>query len=474
MGKGKIILNSVFPNASYNTGDNLYHETINLFRDDDGKYYIHLNPNCVYNGTCPNYVLNIVSVGNNIYKVLSKAIVKKNICPKKETNQTRLAKYGSVLIDDYFKGNSDENSKLYATFECSKIFETKADVYIQFPTKKATEGKEATYKLSGLTSVWRLNKTKIGQCLRVVNIDKEDIKTLQNLIKESSLWQESPIGSFDERKAEFDEIIKKKEENYFSVLGVERKELQYSNAIAKILKYKDDGVSMFMSELGIKNCTSNSFEGLVLREEKNIDLLFRDLNKENGKIVIIENKIDAGLTLSDSKKASLEEQASRIFSDVFKISNEDYKNNSDWETLYTLLKQNYGKSHSQLSKYYIYALCWAKQAGWIAEKIKNDIHCFFLCPEYHKNMYATEEGALSMSYAFADKYILITYKNISDIFKKIFNVDDESVNDNDLTDHQKFIVQDFLSAVSDLAKDRDDSIEVEMIRRFIERHDKII
>ena len=46
--KRKIILNNVFSDATYNTGNNLYHETINLFKaddeaDDDRKYYIYLN-----------------------------------------------------------------------------------------------------------------------------------------------------------------------------------------------------------------------------------------------------------------------------------------------------------------------------------------------------------------------------------------------------------------------------------------------
>lgn len=46
--KRKIILNNVFPNATYNTGNNLYHETINMFQTDDGKFFLHLNANGTY------------------------------------------------------------------------------------------------------------------------------------------------------------------------------------------------------------------------------------------------------------------------------------------------------------------------------------------------------------------------------------------------------------------------------------------
>ena len=43
--KRKVILNNVFPNARYMTAvDNLGHETINLFKADNG-FYLHLNAN---------------------------------------------------------------------------------------------------------------------------------------------------------------------------------------------------------------------------------------------------------------------------------------------------------------------------------------------------------------------------------------------------------------------------------------------
>ena len=66
-----IILNNVFPNASYNMGNNLYHETINLFKSDNGKYYIHLNANGTYKGAEPVDVLNITRADNGLYQILS-------------------------------------------------------------------------------------------------------------------------------------------------------------------------------------------------------------------------------------------------------------------------------------------------------------------------------------------------------------------------------------------------------------------
>lgn len=62
----------------------------------------------------------------------------------------------------------------------------------------------------------------------------------------------------------------------------------------------------------------------------------------------------------------------------------------------------------------------------------------------------------------------ITYSTIKDFFETV-----KVKNEKDLTKHQKFIVEDFIDAVSVLAKDRDDSVELSMIRMFMERHDKL-
>ena len=57
--KRKIILNNVFPDATYNTGNNLYHETINLFKSDNEDSFIHLNAKGTYDKEEPVDVLNV-------------------------------------------------------------------------------------------------------------------------------------------------------------------------------------------------------------------------------------------------------------------------------------------------------------------------------------------------------------------------------------------------------------------------------
>lgn len=485
--KPKIILNNVFPDATYNTGNNLYHETINLFRaddeaDDDRKYYIYLNAGGTYKGEESVDVLNVAHAGKGLYQILSIAKnctvfagaerTGKDKGEERYGEQKNKIKYGGLYVEKYFEENvttcNAGEKDLFVTFVCDSIKEPEDNIYIAFRNYKGITIENSNKKKSVISK--NLSVIKFSSKCRIVltsddDDTKEDLIKLRELLK-TTKWKE--IGSYDDRIKDLSKKLQAKDINYFSILGDEKRELAYSNAIAKILKYKENCISEFLSCLEIKNCENNSFEGLVLREKEDVDLLFRDLNQENGKIVIIENKIDAGLTLSDPQKKDLKEQASGIFCDVFGIK--DYEKHSKLEEFNSFLSIERGGQHSQLSKYYIYALCWALKAGWSAEQIKNNIYCFFLCPEYHKNVYETDDDdMLNIPYAFANKYKCITYKRIKDIFNKIFDKQEMQK----LTDNQKFIVQGFLAAVSDLAKERDDSIEVEMIRRFIERHDKL-
>ena len=450
----------MFPDATYNTGKNLYHEIINLFKADNGNFFIYLNRNGKYNDSAPDFVLNIVKAGEGLYQILSKAKI--NEKPDYKNQAKDMAKYGGVDIGNLF-GENDDKERVFATFKCENIIQTKRNIYIQFPKSKSnsTADGKATYGLLNLAGdyVFKMKNTKIGQDPRVVNIDKDDLNTLNSIIEDEKNWQDGSVGTFDERRGVLENKTKCNEENFFSLLGVDKQELQYSNAIAKILQFKvkEDLVPKFFKYLvGTDKDENNTFE--ILREENDVDILIRDLSK-NGKIVIIENKIDAGLTLSNYENLSA--QATAVFCDVFgKEEENEYWNN------YKDFFSNENNSPSQLSKYYFYALCWALKAGWEKNKIEENIYCFFLCPNYRKYKYATENDKLAIPYAFANKYKLITYSTIKGFFVDINNK-------KELTCHQKFILEDFLDAISNLAKDRDDSIELDMIRMFIERHDKL-
>ena len=473
--KRKIILNNVFPNATYNTGNNLYHETINLFKSDNEDSFIHLNAKGTYDKEEPVDVLNVARAGKGLYQILSIAkncrvvdgagITGKDKGEERYKKQVKQIKYGKCYVEDYFADNKtfygEKEKDLFVTFKCDDgIFEPDSAIYIAFNNFD----NRCVQRDSAVISE-KISKEKFSATCRIVDLTDEDQEKIRKILPDE---QGRPkVGTFEQRYNELkDKSGISHEENYFSVLGVDKKELQYSNAIAKILQFREGWILEFIKEaLQVKNCEQNVFE--IKREEKNTDILFRDLTKEVGKIIIIENKVEAGLTLS--KYNNLGDQAKAVFRDVFSVENGKEEQNENWKNYNDKIPVGKDSLPSQLSKYYLYALCWALKAGWSAEQIKNNIYCFFLCPNYHKQMYAVDNNKkLTIPYAFADKYKMITYSTIKDFFERV-----KGKNEKDLTLHQKFIVEDFFDAVSALAKKRDDSVELSMIRMFIERHDKL-
>ena len=468
--KPKIILNNVFPDATYNTGKNLYHETINMFQTDDGKFFLHLNANGTYDKKESVDVLNVARAGKGLYQILSVAEnctvfagaekTGKDKGEERYNAQRGKITYGGLLVEDYFADNKtfygEKEKDLFVTFKCDGIYEPDSTIYIAFNKCVQSNSTVISEKIS---------KEKFSATCRIVDLTDEDQEKIRKILPDEQSRRK--VGTFELRYNELKEKSEiSYEENYFSVLGVDKKELQYSNAIAKILQFREGWISEFIEKvLQVENCKQNAFE--IKREEKNTDILFRDLTKGAGKIIIIENKVEAGLTLS--KYNNLGDQAKAVFRDVFSVDKGKEEQNENWKNYNDKIPAGKDLLPSQLSKYYLYALCWALKAGWSAEQIKDNIYCFFLCPNYHENMYSVnDKEKLTIPYAFADKYKMITYSTIKDFFETV-----KGENEKDLTKHQKFIVEDFIDAVSVLAKDRDDSVELSMIRMFIERHDKL-
>lgn len=454
------------------TMDNLGHETINLFKADEG-FFLHLNANGTYSHSKGEAVdvLNLSHVGKGLYQIISKAIdckvvkgaeiTRKDSGEKRYNEQKEAIHYADIPVYKFFESNVTMQGKiekdLFATFKCDRIVEPKKSIFIAF--------KESNLLEDTSPYIFKLKETtKFSSACRISNFAECDLKVLDEIIS-SDVWEDKPVASFLEKYDELKEKSLDGEENYFSFLGVDKQELQYSNALIKILKFKPQFLSDFLKKLSNKDCENNDFD--ILREEKSIDLLFRDLDKENGKIFIIENKIDASVTLSEYGM-KLEEQVEKWIRKIDNIKKDAPLNKEQGklkDDIFKLVGSSKGKEASQLSKYYVVAVYWALKAGWCENKIKEDICCYFLCPEYHRFNYKTKNGRLDINLALSEQYQLTTYKDILNIF--------DNFSSNGLTDHQKFLLNDFISAISMLAKERDDSMELKMIRLFIERYEKI-
>lgn len=246
MNKRKVILNNVFPQASYmTTMDNLGHETINLFKADEG-FFLHLNAN----GTYPNLdsesvdVLNLSYVGKGLYQIISKAvncnvfkgakIIGKDFGEKRYNEQKEAIHYADIPVYKFFESNVTMQGKiekdLFATFKCDCIVEPKNSIFIAFKDSNVLE--DTTHYIFKLKDI-----TKFSSQCRILNFTDRDSKLLEDIIL-SDIWKDKPVCSFLEKYDELKEKSSDGEENYFSFLGVDKQELQYSNALIKILKFK--------------------------------------------------------------------------------------------------------------------------------------------------------------------------------------------------------------------------------------------
>ena len=182
--KRKIILNNVFPDATYNTGNNLYHETINLFKSDNEDSFIHLNAKGTYDKEEPVDVLNVARAGKGLYQILSIAkncrvvdgagITGKDKGEERYKKQVKQIKYGKCYVEDYFADNKtfygEKEKDLFVTFKCDDgIFEPDSAIYIAFNNFD----NRCVQRDSAVISE-KISKEKFSATCRIVDLTDED------------------------------------------------------------------------------------------------------------------------------------------------------------------------------------------------------------------------------------------------------------------------------------------------------------
>ena len=455
-----IILNVLFSNkAEYiNAKGNIGHEIIDIFAGDNNEYHYYLNPDGIVKETNkPDCIISISQVSTGLYKILNKAIIDRvedGATDKEEgyKKQSRKYKYNGKFLEGYFSQNPSGNTVLSSYF-CSGIYEPSKELFIAFKTFKHDMRSSNIYKLTS---------TSPGRSLRFSKFSESDIKTLEGLVNESDNWNKDPIGTFSDYVKNYKP---KNNFTYFKELGIEKNELSYSNALRFFLD-SNSLTNDFLKWIGCDVNESDEFN--VIREYFNIDLLFLNFNilkdrveESKEQIIIIENKIKSYITPA-VKQNTIEEQIKSICSQIDESSSDSLFNR-----IKDILKINIDEKGcpSQLSKYYIWSLALALKRGWDNNAISNNIKCFFLCPNYSKNLYQVlESGYLYNNSLFnadvplflQEKYKLITYENVY----KFFLTNKKKVKSN------KHLFRDFVNAVFIHAKDRDTILEDKMIDMF--------
>lgn len=446
---------------------NLGHEAINLIRadaktgEDIGKFYIWLNSMGICkeinkNTSCT--VLMVRSINGSKYKVIAKAEECKlcdgadisrttkdnesNTSQHKTDKQTRYEKQMELGVKYYDKCPMNDiyrEKDMFATFCSAKVSETKGDVYL------ITDNEDDQHN-----NIYYAD-FKIGETMRAyIDASHKANESLKAVIDNEDLWvkiEDSDIAN-----------IQNPEFNFFKLIRKDKDELTLSNALA----YFIDKVGI---ESFLKDCLELAIEFAndkykLFREKNNIDISF--FGEKN--VVIIENKIDAGITANTNSTISGQiNSAAKLYYDKSKYDSEnDYK-----DTIKGIIEKagefNDETKASQLSKYYIYAVAYLlNKDGIDADNIQEHINCFLLIPEYAKKDFnPADEGYYNSVFYLSEKYKIITYKKIL----KFFNDKKAQISD-------KYI-SDFISALKPLANEFNNELEAEMKYRFFKAIGKI-
>ncbi len=340
-------------------GENIGHEVINLFKDDNGSNYIYINPYGTINqksNDSVEAVLLVKHVEKGVLEVVAKAENLQQVYYKKNNSEEEIndqneyieehqITYGNALLSEiYEKGNAE----ILITFKTDKLRTVKKPVFL-------IEDESKLYKYEN--HYYLPEKHFSTQSLKMYYFENEfpqDYSVFKKLLNDSEIWNEENTT----RKIDLDEIYTyDSHEGLLSVIKKEDDEIVISNLFSYIFNNKKDVFRDFVKEvLGIDDFKINY---RIAREKDNIDLLIE--NEDS--VIIIENKIKSKINGEKSKSS--------------------------------------GKKESQLSKYVKYA---HKKYG----AKKSNFYIF--APDYNQiNLDIYEDG---------DKYKIINYSKIYDFYFK--------------------------------------------------------
>lgn len=341
--------------------DNIGHEVINLFRDDEGRNYIYVNHDGTIN---PKYndrvkaillvkhvekgVLEVIAKAEELEQVLYKSgnieIDSKNQIEYIKNNKIR---YGGAYVYEIHKNTIGE--KITVTFRSEKLRKPKKTLYL-------IEDDELTKSYENYCLL--PEKHFSNQSLKMYyekQLFPKDFTAMESLLDNSDLWEEE---NTTQKLDIYDTSSLAYKSNFLSIIRKQDDELVFSNLLAHFFEENRKMFVEFCKDvLGIDGFETD-FK--VTRESsENIDLCIEDSKS----MVIIENKI----------KSKINGERHDIYSDGVQ---------------------------SQLNKYY----------EWASRNCEGrNVHCYILSPDYnHINL---------EKYASGDKYTIIHYSDVYEFYK---------------------------------------------------------
>lgn len=352
----EILINRLFAGKYLEEGENIGHEVINLFKDDNGNNNLFITSNgSIDNDHDVEYVLfvrhvsksttvEVICLAEGIYRISDE-----------EMNRIR---YAGVSLNDIFRGNTYRGEKdsfsNHVTYRAKNVRIPSKRIFITIDNEFSSD--------EYVVCLQSEKKVVIPENSRSYYSSEKDIDAYHQLIEvieNSELWETNnttniliPDGAIHNQSPSFLEVIRKEDD-----------ENVFSNLIGYFFEYYPTAFQRFAAESSLFNIPDMRTPFNVERERKVRNKQDRiDLWIENEKdIIVIENKIKSGIN-------------GRV-----------------------------GKEYSQLNSYYEYAEEKAKESG-------KETHYFIFAPDYSRFDLAR--------YGLEKVYKIIKYSDIYNFFIK--------------------------------------------------------
>lgn len=296
-----------------NDSQNLDHSVINLFSDDEGDNYIYINPSGIISPIYNNkveYVFLTKQYDKGCQEILGIAKVKSQLTTKptrkgdsaiaqQSARYNRHIKYGQQSLTKIFKnnmhnGNKDEYFKHpVLTFQTQNFYFPKERIFLAEHDSPIQEDKATIRRLPENYHFGR-HSLRLYFSNTDDTIKQEVFQVLDSIIKEQNLLEEGKPPTIHENDIE---KYGKEITSYLEIMGRINSENIYSNLLCYFLKIDSTLLKHFCKKIcNVNNISKNA---TIEREKhRRTDIWIED----NNHIIVIENKIEAGLSRPDQLK----------------------------------------------------------------------------------------------------------------------------------------------------------------------------
>ena len=279
----EILINQLFAGRYLDEGENIGHEVINLFRDDNGNHNLFITPSGRVNGHDLEYILFVRNVAaRRTVEVVGLAA---GICCITD-EEMKSVRYAGVSLDQIFSNNTYHGEidpfTNHITYRAERFLLPARRVFITL--EEHSDFDEYTVCLNSERQVI------IPQGMREYysnEVDSIAYGELKKLIEDNDLWRENtteklvPDGAVQNKAPSFLEVIRKEDdENIFS------------NLLSYFFEYSHRSFQKFSADPDLLGIADMSASFVLYREIMDRVDIWIESEKD---IIVIENKIKSGI-----------------------------------------------------------------------------------------------------------------------------------------------------------------------------------